>query len=459
VIQGLRLFAGALGIVACMVAGLAAVPAHAAEPETMRLGIEDCVQLAVRVSPTMAEALGRVHEFEARLHEVESVWYPKLAGTAFLAPAFTIRGSGFEREREIRWKSIRDWGPYTSLEMTLAQPIYSFGRAAAGAQAASHRAMVERARLDEAGQTVALEVRRLYYTRLYVLSLIPALSQAKDTVIQAQSRAQALFADGKGDVTQVDLAKLDYAASEVDRYLTQAQTGERIALSALKHTMGLPQTARLEQVETRLPAPSQEPIAPLATLLQQAATQRPQWAQLDHGQKAALKWEEAERLAVWPTVVLAGVFGAAWTPNHDRDTNNWHYDVYNKLVGGAALALKIDLDPALARAKAQVARAAGEQVDAMRRFAATGIPLQVRKAFETLEGLDGVIKATQTGMLATRRWMTFAASAYSSGTGEARDMLEGLASYVQARRNYLEAVQQHHTARAELRYAVGEPGL
>jgi outer membrane protein TolC len=391
------------------------------------------------------------------LEEVESVWYPKLAGTAFLAPAFTLRGSGFDPNPVIRYKSIRDWGPYTNLELTLAQPLYSFGRAQAGREAARQRMLVERARLDEAGQALALEVRKLYYARLLAASMVPSLQQAKQTVEEAQRRAEALFAQGGGEVTQVDLAKLAFAQAEVSRYLVQAQTGERIALAALKHTMGLPQSAPLKLADERLPKPSAEPLPPLPTLLQQASVQRPQWAQLSHGKQAALRWEEAERLANWPTVVLAGVFGAAWTPTHDKDTNNWHYDVYNRLVGGAALALKIDFDPALHKARAHVARSTGEQVEALRRFAETGIPLQVRKAYETLEGLQATLKATQEGLAATRRWLNFASTAYLSGTGEARDMLEGMGGYLQARRNYLEAVQQHHTALAELTYAIGEP--
>ncbi len=60
-------------------------------------------------------------------------------------------------------------------------------------------------------------------------------------------------------------------------------------------------------------------------------------------------------------------------------------------------------------------------------------------------------------MAATKKWLNFASSAYLSGTGEARDMLEGMGGYLQARRNYLEAVQQQHTAFAELTYAIGEP--
>ena len=446
-------FIGAAWLIAYPQLASAQTPALSAAVAT--LNADDCVALAVKVSPTVAEATGRVHEFEARLREIESVWYPKLSGMAFVAPAFTVRGNGFDPHPEIRWKSPRDWGPYTSLELTLAQPIYSFGRVAAGTEAARARTAVEQARLEEAGQAVALEVRRLYYTRLFALSMVPALAEGEAMVTEAQRRALSVFEGGEGEITQVDLAKLEFALNEIRRHRLAAEVGEGVALAALKHTMGLPQTADVAQADAVLPAPRQGAPPALPALLQRASQDRPQWAQLAQGRRAALKWEEAERLAVWPTVVVAGVFGGAWTPTHDRDTNNWHYDIYNKIVGGVALGLKIDLDPALARAKAQVAHSQLEQVDAMRRFAATGIPLQVRRAHDTLEGLASGLTAAQAGMAATRRWMRFAASAYSNGTGDARDMLEGMTSYLQSRRSYLEALQQHHIAWAELAYAVG----
>ena len=51
--------------------------------------------------------------------------------------------------------------------------------------------------------------------------------------------------------------------------------------------------------------------------------------------------------------------------------------------------------------------------------------------------------------------MRSASTAYASGSGDARDLLEGLAAYVQAKRTHLEALQSFYLADAQLIYAVG----
>lgn len=447
--------------VACCVLGFTA-GAHAADdaattPVAAPLNADACVAIALATNARIAEAEGKVHEYEARLAEVQSAYYPKLTGYTFLAPMFTVHGNGLQPDVERRWKSLRDWGPYAYLEALLAQPLYTFGRVEAGSEAARERALVERARVRETENVVALEVRRMYYTRLLAASMLPALGAAQKALDTAQKRAQELYDNGTGEVTQVDLAKLAFGQSEVTRFTLLAQDGTTLALSALKHTMGLPDNAALTLADSVLPAIAADAPADadLAPLLKEASEQRPEWAQIEHGKRATLKWEQAEKLANWPVVFVAGTFRGAWSPTRDADPNPYHYDIYNMVVAGAAVGLKFDLDPALASAKAGIATATGEQVEALGRFAATGIPLQVRHAHDDLRRARLTVASAAEGVTATRRWLTFAATAYASGTGEARDLLEGLVASLQAKRTYYENLQGYYVAQAELAYAVG----
>lgn len=419
-------------------------------------GVEQCVERALRDSPRLAEAQGKVSEWRGRLSEVESVFYPKLSGTLFVAPMFTVHGDGYSRQWEYRWKSIRDWAPYTNLELLLSQPLYTFGRAAAGKRAAQERMALEEARVRETRNAVALEVRRMYYTHLFALSIQPALKQAISGFTKAADQAQKLFESATGDVTQVDVSKLAYGKAEAQRYLLVAEDGAALSLAALRHLMAMPQEVPLTLAHASLPPPP-ESVTPttLGECIQQAASHRPEWAQAEHGRRAAVALEEAERLANWPMLFIAGQFHGAHTPNRDIDGNPWHLDMFNVLTGGIALGLKFEMDPALAAAKADVARAYHEQVVAMERLAATGIPLQVRRAYDDMQRAHRTYKLSSQSILATRNWMTFASTAYGSGTGEARDLLEGLVAYVQAKRSHYENLQAFYMAQAELTFAMG----
>lgn len=417
------------------------------------LTVEDCVRVALRHSARIDESEAKVREYEARLAEVESLYYPKLAGLAYLAPMYTVEGDIFAYDRE--WKKLSSWGPYTHLEATLAQPLYSFGRIDAGKTAANERAAVERARLRETENTVAFEVRRLFFQHMYALSILPTLDDAAETIGKAQERAQELYEQATGEVTQADLSKLRYGELEVRRYHVLAIEGAAIALAALKHTMGLAADADLQLAADKLPPLSDEPLPELATLLVEAAEKRPEWAQVDHGKKAAAALADSERMASLPVLFLAGQLRVDWAPTRDNPTNPYHYDPYNGIVGGIALGVQFSLDIARASARADQALATLEQVEALGRFAATGIPLQVRKAYREVEQARQLVEITSEAVKATRKWMTFSASAYNTGTGEARDVLEGLATFVAARRNQLEALRDYHLAQAQLLLAVG----
>ena len=428
-------------------------------PPSAPLSAEDCVRVALQGSPRMDEAYAHVHQFEARLQEVQSVYYPKIISQFFVAPMFRVMGDGYSRNWSFRWKSIRDWGPHTNLEMVVAQPFYTFGRVEAGEEAMQARIDVERARVRDTRHVLALEVRRLYYTRLFAQSMLTPLKQALDAVQSAQTHAAALYERGTGEVTQVDMARLEYGAAEAGRYYVMAQSGVQVATAALLHTMGLDADTPLELADKILPAlPEDEPVLQLTTLLQDAALSRPEWDQLNQGRKAALALERAERRARFPVAFVAGQLHWAYSPLRDRDPNPWHYDDQNTFTGGVAIGLKFDVDWAQTVAKVAEARAQAEEVEALGRFAATGIPLQVRKAYEDVQQARHVVILAKGGVQSTRKWLTAADQGYQSGTGEARDLLEGLVAYVQAKRTYFENLQAFHIARAELTYAVGAEG-
>ncbi|MBI3180403.1 MAG: TolC family protein [Deltaproteobacteria bacterium] len=219
--------------------------------------------------------------------------------------------------------------------------------------------------------------------------------------------------------------------------------------------MGLPESEEIEIADKILPALPPGDPADLDTLIAEAAKLRPEWDQLMHGKKAAEALAEAERGANLPVLFLAGVFTASWAPSRYNSDNPYHYDPYNELFGGVALGLQLNLDPALAAAKADKAEALAAQVEALARFAATGIPLRVRKAHQEVLRFRALVDLSDQSVKASRKWMTFAAAAYTTGTGEARDVLEGVAAYVQAKKSYYESLQSYHVARAALDFAVG----
>ena len=108
-----------------------------------------------------------------------------------------------------------------------------------------------------------------------------------------------------------------------------------------------------------------------------------------------------------------------------------------------ALGLNFDLDPAKAGAKAQQARALQTQVEGLERFARTGIPMEVRKAHDEAVQSKRIAAVAEQGSTAARKWMIFAGAAFATGTGEAKDLLEGLAAYLAGQARPLRGPAEH----------------
>jgi len=417
-----------------------------------RLTLDDCIAAAVANSGQVAEAAGKVAEWEAKIGEAKSVYWPKLMGIAFAAPTFGVKGQAEEAEAD--WTS---WGPYLRFEGLLAQPLSTFGRAEAGERAARERTEVERGSLELVRQRVALDVRKYWLLHLYARSLMPMLDSIGKSVETARTKAKELYESNSGKVTNVDLQKLEYGWLELQKYKVQADVGAGLALAALKHTMGLPDEAPLYLSDEALPSVDEAPLPTLEELVRLARERRPETAQLEHGRKAAENLARMEEKALFPVVAVVGKLNASYSPNREDPEDYYAYDPYNELSGGLALALQFDVDFAKTRARTKGAQSLSAQVDGLARYAATGIPVEVRKARDEAEQSRKLVELSAQGSSATRKWMAFAAAAFASGTGESRDLLEGVAAYAQARKGYFDALLAYHTARAQLEIATGAP--
>ena len=62
----------------------------------------------------------------------------------------------------------------------------------------------------------------------------------------------------------------------------------------------------------------------------------------------------------------------------------------------------------------------------------------VYNAADTLA--DCIQSVARQQVKSTRKWMTFSAAGYSSGTAEAKDVLEGVAAYLMSKKNYYDHV-------------------
>lgn len=418
------------------------------------LTLDQCIDIAIRNNASIDEADAKIDEFRARLLEVQSNYYPKFSMMAYIAPMFTVTG---DATAPVKYDfSPGAWGPYTHLEAMLSMPIYTFGRLEAGERAAKERLNVEKAKLRETQNHVKLEVIKFYYTHLYAATMLTHLKQAEEMGDEVSEKAQKFYEQASGKVTKVDMMKLKYAASEIGKYILTAEEGMSLSLSALKHTMGLEDKATLTLSHRSIPKPSKKlNLINETELIELAIENRPEWAQIRHGLKAITSLRESQRKATKPIVFVAGTFESNWAPTRQDTSNPYQYDPYNNLFGGVAIGIKLDLDWKLNKAKLASINAKHREVSALKKKAVTGIPLQIRKSRSEVVRFHKEIKLSKAARKAANKWIIFSGAAYASGTGEVKDVLEGIVASLSAKRDYYESILKFYIASAELNYATG----
>lgn len=443
-------------------AGVPLATAPVAIVGARKVTMDDCVREALGSSGLMTEARGKIREWEGRLKEVESIFYPKLMGLTYLAPVYGVKNVQAPSYMQIPTTyqyDFNSWGPYFKFQAILAEPISTFGRYNAGKEAAEERMAVEEARYEQARNFLALEVRKYYLLHLYAKSFLPSLDLANRLLKEASDKATEEFKSGSGSVTQVDLNKLRYGSAELTKAQVQAAIGEKLALAALKHTMGLAQDAAIEPVDTTLPPMPSDQLQPLQAYIVRAADHRPETKQLFHGEKAARAFELSERLSSNPTAFVAAQLDVNWTPMWPTQDNPWAFNRFNNTTPGLAVGLQFDIDVAKSLARSHGAKGLIEQIDGLKKFAGTGIPMEVRKAYDDAVQAETLAKISDDQAAAGKKWLVFAGAGYAAGTGEAKDVLEGLVAYMTAKKGFYDALKAVHEARATLLYATGTTGV
>lgn len=418
------------------------------------LGVEDCIAAALAHNPELRAARAEASQARAQTSQVQANLFPQLSTLAFVAPMYGATG-GLGLSEPFR-HDLSEWGPWAHIEARLIQPIYTFGRLSSGITAARERAEVQDARGREIADGVRANVQHLYGSRLYALSMQPCLENARSILDEAVKTAADLYDRATGDVTLPDLMRLRYGAGEIQRYLRQAKDGSELATRALCQAMGLSSDASVEFADNKLPAPSGD-VPSLETLVTSARRDRPEFAELAHGRAAVTAWEESERKADLPMLAIALAGQADTSPVRPKGYSATWYNTYNDYFVGGALGLQLNLNPAMSAARAAEASAKGEWVQAEEALADTGIPLQVFKARQALMQNRDLAAVAEEEVRNTQKWMTFAAAAYASGTGEAKDVLEGVAAYAQSKKAYYDHLLGVWQAQADLEQAIGRP--
>jgi len=421
------------------------------------LSLPELIDRAIAKSPEIGETQSDIRSAQSDLAQVQAAYYPQLETTALIGPVedakepLIVNGRITDPSPAIGASTI---GIFGRLDLTMTQPLYTFGKLSNRKEAASRGVRAKEFQLDEKRAQVALRVKQLYYALILARAGVETANEAGDFFAEARRRIQRLLELGSANARESDLFRIDAYRADSLRFKAEAEKGARVSYFALKSLIHLPPDVEFDPADKTLSMKEEVP-AGLESYIQKAADGRPEFKQLAEALAAQESQVKAATSDRYPSFFAALKGSLADAPGRETMYNRYIRDDFNHAYIGVVGGIKWNFDFGISRAKVDKMMAEYDKLLHTKASAEMNIPIQVAKSY--LEHLEWREAATSylTAASASRKWVFTALADFDMGVGTADEMLRAIEKYGQNRGKYLESLFRTNLSLAELEYAVG----
>lgn len=407
--------------------------------------------------PTTEAAHDQVDQVRAQKRQADALRFPRISLTFGVVPgvrATLVDGSQVDSVEPAGDVGVGDITAAVTGELTVVQPLYTFGKIAHRRRAAELGIVARTAQVRMQEADVAVQGAELYEGRLLARDLEMFLEEMDHMLVRSVETTEARLTANATEVSQHDLLRLKTARGPLLVGLNQARAGVRRADAGLRAHFGVRADATLELADARL-----EPIAieavPLDELVRRANADRPELAALGNGAAAFDALARAERAGYMPDIVALGFVTGTYTRDRDEVTSRFVFDPSRHLVPGIGVGLRWELWGGSAGARADEQRARARELRRLESWARSALPADVTNAYEELERARADRQALATARAASKEWVVRANADYAVGMVDSIVLTDALGAYVTNRIAELEAVYRFNIAVARLSRAIG----
>jgi len=434
----------------------AVTPAAAQSVDTVVVDLAEAERIAVEGSPLLASArasleVSRAQESVASrsrfLPEVNlrNVWgpVPRARGEfndfGVLMSPDTAVGLG-----DLTW--------FTEVELSLVQPLYTFGKLGSRITAARRQVDVTQAEIRQSRAELLAQVRQLYWQAVLTQELVGLAESMGERVAEAEGRLQELY--DEGEATQNDMFKFRIFQYEVSSQTREASTGRTKTLSALRSLIGLPDEVTLA-VATESLEPLNVDLDSLSTYIAEARANRAELAQLEAGVAARRALLSAARADRWPSLFLAGEYKFNESPDRFDPENPFLHNPTNFSRAGVVLGFEWDLNLRRSSAEAQVARYELLELEARARPLRLQVAQQVREAYLEVVRARADVDDGRDALRASENLLRAEMQTFDIGIGDIEDVIDAFKSNVAMALEQFENIARLNSSIAELRWRIG----
>lgn len=420
--------------------------------EKVVLTLDESITRAVELSPEIGEARYEVEAYKSMKMQADSARYPQIEVLAITAPSPRARGDQVSSSDDISHPVIS--GIFGRSELTLIQPIYTFGKISSFREAAEGGIKVSEAGVDKSTSDIVLRTKQLYYSILLTKELKALAFEIREELVEAIDKVEKQLEAGSPWADEIDEYKLKTFLGVVDKSINEVEKNMAIAKDALKTSIGIPKEVEFD-IADELLMPEDIPILTLEESMNRARQLRPEFIQLREGLKAKKALVNAEKSNYYPMFFIGAKASIADASNRDKLHNPFVFDEFSHSYGAVFLGLKWGIDFGITEGKVREAEAEYKKLLEKKRFADEGIPFQVRKVYYEINEAKKTAVATESAYRNAKKWLVAAVANFDMGVGEAEEIADAIEMYAMTRVDNLMSVYNEKMSHANLYYVTG----
>lgn len=427
--------------------------------DTVRLSLTDVVRLAVARSPEVAEFEAGLDFAKARGSQARaSRFAPEFNASTAHAPAPGLSGSDFPDDQlyldpDLRneWDKVRI---FNQVEISLAQPILTWGEISGSIDAAGSGVSVAEARVRERALAVASRASELYFNVQLTEELVRLAEETGDILERAKSEIQRMLDEGAADVDDADLFQVLITEQEFHRSVVEAEQKRLLAVAALSRQLFLPEGAVALPDRSRL-EPVDYPIAPLSTYADRSLMLRPELMQATAGLEARESLVRVARSDYKPKLFLGASARMADTPGRLNQPNPYISDPLRGRSLRAGLGIRQNLNFGITRAKVRQAEAQRDEVFFKLQAADQLIRFEVEQAYRNLIVASAAMDAQTEALRLSEEWLRTEQINFDLELGDTENLVRAVRANLELRAKYFEAVRDKNVSVIRMLDAAG----
>ena len=413
--------------------------------------VEQAVQEALRVNPTIQAVEQNAAAAAASVREARSAWFPEVSG----AVSYRRLSENVDYTVDLPGQSGAGTQPVTfapailnrySTRASVTQPLFTGFRIPNRHDAAQARTEAARAEVVSTEQTVAFKTRAAYWELYRAQAQLEAT--AKSVALIERRLTDVRNQRAAGRATEADVLRVKARRDRVRAERLRARNAVQRARRTLNDQMGRPLDASVALADTVRISQNERPVN---ALVERALARRPNLRALQQTVQARAAAVDVAQSDWFPQVALTGSYLYARPneqlfPPEDRFQGTWQAGVQLSWD----LSLGFRTDAATDRARAQWQQARYELQDRRQ-----SVRAEVQTEAESVAEARRAVRAATTSLESARAAYRAVQSRFEEGMVIVSDLLDAERALREARSQLAAAQAEYALARAALARAVG----